>query len=646
MNTLCNKKIYLRYTSVFALLVFLTLLMSCTMFFDEKVSAEITVETPVVATGASARFDVGDSGLVWSMDAARFEWILDSIPNLSLIDKDTAIFNKHGQNASFVPDVTGNYQITLRVTVGTTSDEASATITVKELPGVPTSLTASSTSSSSISLNWNSDPWASSYELRRYKSLQEDSEGVVVYTGSDTSYSNSSLASGTHYEYRVRSINELGKSALSEKVTAATMVQDGDVPGPPAGLQVALTTSSTVTLQWSKISGVTYNIYRSSTSDSSGFVLIATGVDSDTYSDGSLTAGTRYWYKVSGINGTGTGHASDPIATTTLCSPPDAITITAGSPSTSSLVVSWSSSNGATKYRVYRSKVQDGTYTLVAENSSTTYTDTSLDDNTTYYYRITALNESGESLFSSISYRKTHIETRLSVDASPRVGGTVTGSGVFGIGTRQTISASPTAGWEFVSWNDGNTSISRDIVLVVGDNKYTASFQRVLFFEDFESENWQSKTNDFVSPWDVVNDQWQPQFAWSRASTNVPYGGSYTLSSNGTALTYGNSVRTVIKRTIDLRTFTKASMGFEYWMNTEAPNDTFTVRIKRIDIDQSDTPVNKISGTSGGWLHRKVVLDSYCGEQIELAFEFESDESVIQAAPSGVWVDDIKFIAK
>jgi hypothetical protein len=65
--------------------------------------------------------------------------------------------------------------------------------------------------------------------------------------------------------------------------------------------------------------------------------------------------------------------------------------------------LSWTLLDAAESYNVYRSTTSGGPYTLVGStNSSTTsYTDVSVDNNTTYYYVVTAANSGIESIYSN-----------------------------------------------------------------------------------------------------------------------------------------------------------------------------------------------------------------------------------------------------
>ena len=82
--------------------------------------------------------------------------------------------------------------------------------------------------------------------------------------------------------------------------------------------------------------------------------------------------------------------------------PPAAPTsVTATAVSSSSINISWNASSGATSYTVYRSTSSNGTYSSVGTTSSTSFTNTGLSANTTYYYKVTASNSYGTSGYSA-----------------------------------------------------------------------------------------------------------------------------------------------------------------------------------------------------------------------------------------------------
>ena len=71
----------------------------------------------------------------------------------------------------------------------------------------------------------------------------------------------------------------------------------------------------------------------------------------------------------------------------------------------------------------------------------------------------------------------------LTLSASPSEGGNVSGGGEFDYGTVQTISASPSPGYEFVSWSDGGEQthtvtidFNKTLVATFEENTYIPGF--------------------------------------------------------------------------------------------------------------------------------------------------------------------------
>ena len=81
-------------------------------------------------------------------------------------------------------------------------------------------------------------------------------------------------------------------------------------------------------------------------------------------------------------------------------------TVTAGTDSQGRPTLKWNAVTGAAKYEVYRSYSENGPYTKYSTVTGTSYTNTAyLENGTTYYYRVRALNSSGvASAYSSVVY--------------------------------------------------------------------------------------------------------------------------------------------------------------------------------------------------------------------------------------------------
>jgi len=195
-------------------------------------------------------------------------------------------------------------------------------------------------------------------------------------------------------------------SAASASTPAATTP-----PAAPTGLS-ATAGNGQVTLSWPYWSG-TYNIKRATVSGGP-YTTITTqtyyqvGFPSQgTYIDSSVSNGTTYYYVISysPLNSEVESANSAEVSATPLAPPaaPTGLTATAGN---AQVVLSWTASTGAASYNVKRATVSGGPYTTIATNSSTyinptSYTDTTVTNGTTYYYVVSAVNATGESVNSA-----------------------------------------------------------------------------------------------------------------------------------------------------------------------------------------------------------------------------------------------------
>ena len=66
-------------------------------------------------------------------------------------------------------------------------------------------------------------------------------------------------------------------------------------------------------------------------------------------------------------------------------------------------------------------------------------------------------------------------QVTISVAANPSNGGTVSGGGSVNVGSQVTLTASANSGYQFQSWNDGNTQASREVT-ASEPATYTATF--------------------------------------------------------------------------------------------------------------------------------------------------------------------------
>jgi fibronectin type 3 domain-containing protein len=168
----------------------------------------------------------------------------------------------------------------------------------------------------------------------------------------------------------------------------------------PNGVKVtSVTTKSDVSLEvkWAAESNVDqYRIDRRAAGEEYATITM---VDSSktSYTDTGLKLGTKYYYRVYGINSAGTSPKRDGVFGVTKTAVPKVNSITAISES--ELRVKWTAVSGAKKYIVCRRKENTAEgweyYKRVAETTGTEYLDTGLEPNTLYDYGVIAINENG-----------------------------------------------------------------------------------------------------------------------------------------------------------------------------------------------------------------------------------------------------------
>ncbi|HXT20224.1 MAG TPA: pre-peptidase C-terminal domain-containing protein, partial [Thermoanaerobaculia bacterium] len=156
--------------------------------------------------------------------------------------------------------------------------------------------------------------------------------------------------------------------------------------------------SNSAALSWSGSSGV-YDVYRNETGCSAGFVKVANDLAGTSFNDTNVANGVTYYYQVTGQPSGNEAAASSPSTCTSVtpagaaCTPPAAPTgVSATAASSSAINVSWTASAGATSYIILRSTTSGGPYTQVGTSSTTSFADSGLSCNTTYYYVVQASN--------------------------------------------------------------------------------------------------------------------------------------------------------------------------------------------------------------------------------------------------------------
>ncbi|MFM8911394.1 MAG: fibronectin type III domain-containing protein, partial [Flammeovirgaceae bacterium] len=158
-----------------------------------------------------------------------------------------------------------------------------------------------------------------------------------------------------------------------------------------------------------------FQIERSLTSGTGFTLLKNTSANTTSFSDTGLAADTRYFYRVRAFNAVGnSAYTAQASSTTAIPAAPTTPTATAAS--STRINLTWAdNSNNETGFQIERSLTAGSGFTLIATTgaNATSFGNTGLTVNTTYFYRIRAINAVGNSIYTS------EVSARTSAPTAP-----------------------------------------------------------------------------------------------------------------------------------------------------------------------------------------------------------------------------------
>jgi hypothetical protein len=358
---------------------------------------------------------------------------------------------------------------------------------ISSMPSIVASATASTPNS--ITISWarpvTSSPLPISYELQRASSSDNTTWSTWVtlsnsISGTATSYVDTGAADLTYYKYQIRAYNGLYTAYLASNSTRAYYITTPMVT-PTVSYRFSNTKPITVMASGfvSNPAITSWKVERSTTGTNGWSVIATAAAAALPYVDETVNLSTTYYYRLTGTNGQLTSATSASSLGILTYSVPNAPTNFAATPSSTQpyqVDITWTAATvpnpgipAVSNYILERSEdnVTWSVVTSAISGSATSYADTNRALNTTYYYRLKAVNGVGTSAASTVD---TATITLIPGTATATVGSTTS------FNTEATISATTNASRSVTLQVSTNNSTWSDVETKTANSSGTTSF--------------------------------------------------------------------------------------------------------------------------------------------------------------------------
>lgn len=356
-------------------------------------STAYTTETGVRTLIVGPATPAGLYGTALSTTSIRWTWnlansatyydVFSSTGGDRYVRLDESMYEQASGTATWVETgLANNFNYTRYVVAGnvTGTSSASGTASKYTLGLPPSAVGVVVVDSTSISISWN----ANAATINRIERSADNSTYVFVSSvaANALAYTNTGLGADTTYWFRIMAINAnmvLNDSQYSMVVTTITL------PAAPGGLSATVVSSNSITWSWNTGSAnVTgYHVYSSTAAE----IIRILPKETNTWTETGLEANIPYTRIVLNYNKAGDGPSSD-ITKFTYAIPPESVNIVSVGYDT--VVTSWPDSE------LYQARVERSTdnsaWVFVSSSTDGSYGHTALSGDTTYWFRVGAIN--------------------------------------------------------------------------------------------------------------------------------------------------------------------------------------------------------------------------------------------------------------
>jgi fibronectin type 3 domain-containing protein len=277
------------------------------------------------------------------------------------------------------------YVVTAANDAGESAESAETSATPLAPPPAPGGLKAAA-GNALVTLSWEAVEGATGYVLR----CTPPGPAQPLATLAETTYVHRNARNGTTYAYTVCATNAGGEGPASPAVEAVPL----DPPEVPAGLS-ATPGNGRIALSWSPVPGAThYTLERAAAAIGPYTRLVRTS--QTFFTDATAQNGTPLFYTVRAEHAAGESIPCSPVESAGVAPPPAPAGLTAV-PGNAQVMLSWTASPGAARYRIHRATTSALPHPPLAETSETTCVDARVTNGTEYFYSVVAFNAGGQS---------------------------------------------------------------------------------------------------------------------------------------------------------------------------------------------------------------------------------------------------------